>query len=98
MGGQKISCSICSILDESINICNKRKVFVRPNKGRYCQDFIDRTKIPRPPQPVKPLEEVPVAPVETKLELKPVEIKKVSLLRKILNYLIRRIKWLMGKK
>lgn len=93
MGGQKISCSGCSILDESINICNKRKVFVRPNKGRYCQDFIDKTKILKPKeeilQPVKieekVLEEVPVAPVKTQLEeIKPIE-RKLSWWRKIKN-------------
>ena len=68
---------------------------------------MDKTKIFKPKeeisQPVKIEEKVlEEMPVKTQLELttekvKP-EIKKVSLIRRILNYLIRRFKWLMGKK
>ena len=103
MGGQKISCSGCSILDEAASLCNKREVFVRPNKGRYCHDFIDKTKITKPKKeiPKSAKEETPIEemPVETKLEISPTkEIKRVSLIRRLLNWLIRRVKCLLKLK
>lgn len=105
MGGEHIFCYNCIHFD-NINMCKTRAQFVKSSKGRYCQDFVDKAKMEKPkeeiPQPVKLLEEVPVAPVKTQLELskeeiKP-EIKKVSLIRKILDWIIRRIKWLVKKK
>ena len=72
-----IFCYNCCHFDE-INMCKTRHQFVKAQKGSFCQDFVDKTKIFKPkeeiPQPVKPLEEVPITSVETKLELKP-EIK-----------------------
>lgn len=101
MGTDKIFCYNCCHSD-NINFCKFRKIFVRLQKGRYCQDFVDKTKVFKKeeeliPQLVKSLEEVPV-PTKTKLELKPIEIKKVSLIRRILNWIIRRFKWLTKKK
>ena len=102
--GVRIFCSNCGHF-KSPHHCKFREIFIKPNRARFCQDFVDKT-ILKPkeevPQPVKPLEEVPVVPIKTQLELCPKEvkpeIKKVSLIRRILNYLIRRFKWLMEKK
>ena len=99
---KKVFCYDCGIFD-GLHHCKFREIFVKPNRARFCQDFVDKTKILKPkeeiPQPVKIEEkvpvEVPVAPVKTQLELKPVEVKKVSLIRKILNWLTRRIKCLL---
>ena len=103
--GVKIFCLNCGHFN-SPHHCKFREIFIKPNRARFCQDFVDRTKILKPkeeiPQPVKIEEkvpvEVPVAPIKSKLELKPERIKKVSLIRKILNWLIRRIKCLLKTK
>ena len=96
MGTNKIFCYNCCHSD-NINFCKFRKIFIRLQKGRYCQDFVDKTKIPKPieeiPQPVKPIEEVPVTPVETKFELKPEVMPpkpeiKLKWWQKILRFLI----------
>jgi len=98
--GVKIFCLNCGHFN-SPHHCKFREIFIKPNRARFCQDFVDKT-ILKPkeevPQPVKPLEEVPVVPIKTQLELKPERIKKVSLIRKILNWLIRRIKCLLKTK
>ena len=100
MGLGKIFCYNCIHFDE-INFCKIRNIFIRGNKGRYCQDFVDKPKILKPikeiPQPVKieekVLEEVPIAPVKTQLELKPevilpkVEIK-LKWWQKILRFFV----------
>ena len=101
MSTDKIFCYNCCHFDE-INFCKTRRQFVKPKKGKYCQDFVDKTGILKPteeiPQPVKPLEEIIVAPVKTQLELTTEKIKRVSLIRKILNWLIRRLKCLLRMK
>jgi len=98
--GVKIFCLNCGHFN-SPHHCKFREIFIKPNRARFCQDFVDKT-ILKPkeevPQPVKPLEEVPVVPIKTQLELTTEKIKKVSLIKRILNYLIRRFKWLMEKK
>jgi len=84
---KKVFCYDCGNFD-SLHHCKFREIFVKPNRGRFCQDFIDKTKILKPkeeiPQPVKieekVLEEVPVVPIQSKLELtteqsKPIEKK-----------------------
>ena len=84
---KKIFCYDCCHFD-SLHHCKFREIFVKPNRNRFCQDFVDKTKILKPkeeiPQSVKieekVLEEVPVAPVKTQLELtteqpKPIEKK-----------------------
>ena len=106
---KKVFCYVCGVFD-GLHHCKLREIFVKPNRARFCQNFVDKTKILKPkeeiPQPVKIEEkvpvEVPVAPVKTQLELttekvKP-EIKKVSLIRRILNWLIRRVKCLLRTK
>ena len=104
MGGQKISCKDCCHSDEKLgNFCEFRKIFIKPDKGRYCQDFVDKTKIVKPtegiPIPVKEEVSIEETPVETKLEVTPTkEIKRVSLIRRLLNWLTRRIKWLLKMK
>lgn len=107
MGGQKIFCNDCTHLDKELgNFCEIRKIFIRLNKGRYCQDFIDKTKITKPKEKIpKPIKELEEAPVETKLELTPIQeliptkkIKRVSLIKRLLNWLTRRIKWLLKMK
>lgn len=90
----KIFCYNCCHFD-SINFCKTRGIFVKARKGKFCQDFVDKTKMLKPKeeilQPVKPLEEVPVAPVKTQLELSQVkeEIKpkKLTWWQKILKFL-----------
>lgn len=97
---EHIFCYNCCHFDD-INLCKTRGQLVKPSKGRFCQDFVDKTKILKPkeeiPQPVKieekVLEEVPVAPVETKLELNkeiirpPIEVK-LKWWQKILKFLL----------
>mgnify|MGYP001569582610 CR=1 FL=1 len=95
MGGQHIFCYNCVHFD-SINLCKTRHQFVKAQKGRYCQDFVDKARMDKPkeeiPQPVKPLEEVGVAPVKTQLELSQIKEemkpKKLTWWQKILKFLL----------
>jgi len=99
MGTDKIFCYNCIHFND-INLCKTRGQLVRPQKGRYCQDFVDKTKILKPkeeiPQPVKIEEkvpvEVPIAPVKTQLELKSEVIHppivKLKWWQKILRFLV----------
>ena len=104
MGVQKIFCKDCGHPDEKLgNFCGFRKIFIKPNRGRYCQDFIDKTKITKPkeeiPKPVKEEVSIEEVPVETKQELTPTkEIKRVSLIKRLLNWLTRRVKCLLNLK
>lgn len=79
MGGQKIYCrECCHWQNPPGNICSQRKIFVRPNKGRYCQDFSVIRPILKPkpeliPEPkLEPVKQEPVylAPAEEKPEIK----------------------------
>jgi hypothetical protein len=92
MGGEHIFCYNCIHFD-NINLCKTRHQFIRPQKARYCHDFVDRTKILKPkeeiPQLAKPLEEVPIAPVEIKLEVKSeIKVKKLTWWQKIIKFLL----------
>jgi len=93
---KKVFCYDCGIFD-GLHHCKFREIFVKPNRGRFCQNFVDKTKILKPkdeiPQPIKPLEEVLVeVPVKTQLELKPSEIKKVSLWKRIIAWFKKLLK------
>ena len=93
--GEHIFCYNCCHFD-GINLCKTRGQLVRPQKGRFCQDFVDKARMDKPkeeiPQPVKPLEEVGVAPVKTQLELSQIKEemkpKKLTWWQKILKFLL----------
>ena len=99
---KKVFCYDCGVFD-GLHHCKLREIFVKPNRGRFCQDFVDKTKIPKPieeiPQPVKPLEEVPVEVlVKTQLELAPEQLKPIEKKLTWWQNLIRRIKCLLKVK
>ena len=91
--GEHIFCYNCCHFND-INLCKTRGQLVKPQKGRFCQDFVDKTKILKPkeeiPQPIKPLEEVPM-PVKTQLELSQVKeeikLRKLTWWQKIFKFL-----------
>ena len=92
---KKIFCYDCCHFD-SINFCKTRAQFVKSSKAKFCQDFVDKTKVFKPkeeiPQPVKIEEKVPVeVPVKTQLELSQVKEdikpKKLTWWQKILKFL-----------
>ena len=83
----KIFCLNCIHFD-NINFCKMRRIFIKRQKARYCQDYVDKSQIP---QPVKPIEEVPVVKEEVpvvKEEIKPevkVEVKRIPWWTKLLK-------------
>lgn len=92
---RRIFCKDCGHIDPGLgNMCGFRKIFIKPNKGRFCQDFIPKAipgLVKEPPKEtiIAPIEEE--VPIKTQQELnqpKPeIKPKKLSWWQKILKFL-----------